>query len=196
MNRQDHDNRPHRGLAQHPLWWAVLLALFLLQTGCVQRRITIRSNPPGALVYIDDTEIGTTPCSTSFIYYGKRKIRLVKDGYETLTVEQRFWPPWYEVFPLEVITENLVPYEFRDERNLMFSLVPQRLTPIDQLLERGENLRQGSRSQIFTVPAAAAVAVPRPSELPLPGQPATAPVTPITSPPPQFMPPAQPPSGP
>jgi len=41
---------------------AVLLAIVLLpaQSGCVTRRMTIRSNPPGALVYVDDYEIGTT----------------------------------------------------------------------------------------------------------------------------------------
>jgi hypothetical protein len=58
------------------------------QSGCVQRRITIRSNPPGALVYVDDYPIGTTPVSTSFVYYGTRKVRLVLSGYETLTVLQ------------------------------------------------------------------------------------------------------------
>ena len=54
--------------------------------------MTIRTNPPGALVYVDDYEIGTTPVSTNFTYYGKRKIRIVKDGYETLTVCSRFRP--------------------------------------------------------------------------------------------------------
>ena len=32
--------------------------------------MTIRSNPPGAMFYVDDYEIGITPISTSFIYYG------------------------------------------------------------------------------------------------------------------------------
>ena len=59
--------------------------------------MTIRSNPPGALVYVDDYEVGITPISTSFIYYGQRRIRLVKDGYETLTVMQPIPPPWYDV---------------------------------------------------------------------------------------------------
>ncbi|NCY03200.1 MAG: PEGA domain-containing protein [Planctomycetia bacterium] len=85
-----------------PLVVGCLLVAVLLvaATGCVQRRMTIRSNPPGALVYVDDYQIGTTPVSTDFIYYGTRKIRLVKDGYETLTVRQPFPIPWYEVFPL------------------------------------------------------------------------------------------------
>ena len=52
-----------------------LLGLLLCasQSGCVERRLTIRSNPPGALVYVDDYTIGVTPVSTSFIYYGTRK---------------------------------------------------------------------------------------------------------------------------
>ena len=61
--------------------------------------MTIRSNPPGALVYVDDYTIGVTPVSTSFIYYGTRKIRLVKDGYETLTVMQPISPPWAKTTP-------------------------------------------------------------------------------------------------
>jgi hypothetical protein len=71
-----------------------LVAMVANVTGCVQRRFTIRSNPPGAQVYVDDYEIGTTPVSHDFVYYGTRKIRLVKDGYETLTVYQPMPTPW------------------------------------------------------------------------------------------------------
>ena len=87
--------------------------------------MTIRSNPPGALVYVDDYQLGTTPVSHDFIYYGTRKIRLVKDGYETLTVRQPFPIPWYEIFPLDFVTENLIPWEVRDERVRRASLEEQ-----------------------------------------------------------------------
>ena len=42
------------------LIWLLALAICALQTGCVQRRLTIRSNPPGALVYVDDEPLGTS----------------------------------------------------------------------------------------------------------------------------------------
>src|SRR4051812_48980499 len=42
-----------------------LALLVAMLAGCVERRFTIRSNPPGAQVYVDDYEIGTTPCSHS-----------------------------------------------------------------------------------------------------------------------------------
>ena len=43
-------------------------------SGCVERRYTIRTDPPGALVIVNGEEIGPTPVSRSFIYYGDRKI--------------------------------------------------------------------------------------------------------------------------
>jgi len=145
------------------LGFVIVLALGALSCGCVERRMTIRSNPPGALVYVDDYEIGTTPASTSFTYYGTRKIRLVKDGYETLTVLQRFDPPWYQFFPLDFVSENLVPWEIRDSRTIDFQLVPQRIVPTPELLQRGENLRQRRRGPAATVsPPANALPPPAP----------------------------------
>ncbi len=141
----------------------VLLGLLLCtcQSGCVERRLTIRSNPPGALVYVDDYEIGVTPVSTSFIYYGTRKIRLVKDGYETLTVMQSIPSPWYEYVPLDFVSENFVPGQIRDQRVLDFQLKPQMLVPTDQLLQRAEQLRRGVHPAPSVVaPAGGAVRPP------------------------------------
>jgi hypothetical protein len=120
--------------------------------GCVQRRLTIRSNPPGALVYIDNYEIGTTPCSTDFVYYGMRRVRIVKDGYETLDQKQFIFPPWYEWFPIDFFTENILPAEIRDSRTLEFQLAPQMIVPTDQLIGRAENLRRGSKTENFVPP--------------------------------------------
>jgi len=105
--------------------------------------MTIRSNPPGALLYVDDYPIGETPVSTHFTYYGKRKFRLVKDGYETLTEIRSIPAPWYEFFPLDFVAENIVPGEIRDQRTLDFQLRPQTAVPAEQLIARAEELRRG-----------------------------------------------------
>ena len=147
-----------------------LLALSLAcltQVGCVQRRLTIRSNPPGALVYVDNHEIGTTPISTDFIYYGTRQIRLVKDGYETLTVLQPIHTPWYQYFPIDFFAENVVPGEIRDERCLDFVLSPQVIVQGDQLLQRAEDLRRTTRvPNLFTPPPQGGLVVPPIEPLP------------------------------
>ena len=127
------------------------VALCAVQTGCVRRRLTIRSTPPGALVFVDNYEIGTTPVSTGYTYYGTRQIRLVKDGYETVTQLHTIESPWYETPPLDFVSENLVPGELRDERVIDFQLVPQRIVPIEELLQRAGSLRHGAQ-QGYVVP--------------------------------------------
>ena len=116
----------------------------LLQTGCVRRRLMVRSNPPGAMVYVDNQPIGTTPCATDFTYYGTREIRLVKAGYETLTVNQPLPAPWYQIPPLDFVSENIVPRKIQDYRTASFNMVPQVIVPTEQLIARGEQLRQGT----------------------------------------------------
>lgn len=126
------------------LAWLLVVVVCAFDSGCVQRRLTIRSNPPGALVYVDDYALGTTPVSTDFVYYGTRKVRLVKDGHETLTVLQPLPAPWYEWPGIDFVSENLIPGEIRDERVVDYQLQPQLVVPSLQLLEHGENLRQGA----------------------------------------------------
>jgi hypothetical protein len=129
-----------------------LLLLCVAAPGCVRRRLTVRSAPPGATVYVDDQEIGETPVSTAFTYYGTRKIQLVKDGYETLTVKQKFDAPWYQIPPLDFVSENLTTRELRDERILDFELEPQRVVPVDELLGRAQQLRQSTQAGYTVAP--------------------------------------------
>jgi hypothetical protein len=155
-----------------------MLLLAAAAAGCVQRRMTIRSDPPGALVYVDDYQVGTTPVSHDFVYYGTRKIRLVKDGYETLTVRQPFPIPWYEYFPLDFVSENLIPWEIRDERVVDLSMTPAAATPPEVVVARAEQARLAAGSLPPVVPAAAVaapVAVPPAAVQPLPAPPAANP---------------------
>ena len=113
----------------------------LLSSGCVRRRMTVRSNPPGALVFIDGQQIGRTPVATSFTYYGTRNFRLVKDGFETVSVNQKFPAPWYQVPPLDFVSENLVPQELRDEHYVSFDLVPKANVSMEDVRIHAEQLR-------------------------------------------------------
>lgn len=134
--------------------WLLLLIAFSCLGGCVRRRLTVRSNPPGALVFIDGQEIGRTPVATPFTYYGTRNFRLVKDGFETFSVNQRFPAPWYQVPPLDFVSENLVPHELRDERVVSFDLVPKANVSMDEVLIHAEQLRNQVRpvDQVYGVP--------------------------------------------
>ncbi len=124
----------------------VLILLLLLFTtvapGCVRRRMTVRTDPPGATVYVDDQEIGTSPASSKFVYYGTRKIQVVRDGYETQTVLEKVATPWYQVPPIDFFSEHLWPFEIRDERIVNIQMHPQRVVPTEELLSRATDLRQ------------------------------------------------------
>ena len=175
-----------------------VVALTLSTSGCVQRRMTIRSNPPGALVYVDDYQLGTSPVSHDFVYYGTRKIRLVKDGYETLTVRQPFPLPWYQIFPFDFVTENILPWEIRDERVVDLAMVPSSSAPPESVVARAEQARRGAGSMAPVSPAVIAPvpAAPQPVPAPPPGIPPLQQYQPQPLPPPGqqlVLPPQSPP---
>jgi hypothetical protein len=151
---------------------ALLAALLLSMTGCVRRRLTVRTTPPGAQVFIDDQEIGTTPCSASYVYYGTRKITLMKDGYRTETVFQKIPPPWYEISPLDFLAENVYPLEVRDERIVDVQLVPEELVPQQKLIDRAALLRDSARAGTVTPLTALSTSAPvvQPEPTGFPGQ--------------------------
>lgn len=119
----------------------LLLMLSALAGGCVERRYTVRTNPPGALVYINGEEIGKTPVSRSFTYYGDREITLVQDGFETQRVVTPIKAPWYDNLLTEFFSENLIPWTIRDERELAFDMQPVRNADTGDLLGRAEAMR-------------------------------------------------------
>lgn len=161
---------------------AALALVCAAMSGCVQRRMTIRSNPPGALVYVDNYEIGRTPVSTDFIYYGTRSIRLEADGYQTYTAQQQFWPPWYQIPPIDFVSETLWPGEIRDERVVDFTLTPQIIVPTDALMTRANELRHGQHASVpvtaqpaVTLPTTPASPAPQIFQPPVPTTPAPLP---------------------
>ena len=122
------------------------LAGVSLLAGCVERRYTIRSDPPGATVIVNGEEIGPTPASKSFVYYGQREITLILDGYATKTVIQPINAPWWDNYFTEFFTENIVPVSLRDEREFKFQLEPAVSPPQGELRDRAESLRNEART--------------------------------------------------
>ena len=109
--------------------------------GCVERRYTIRTDPPGALVIANGEAIGTTPVSKSFTFYGDRTFRIIKEGYATKDVIAPFPAPWYDNIVTEFFTENVVPYTFRDEIEFNYKLEPAVPAEPNGVLSRAEATR-------------------------------------------------------
>ncbi len=109
--------------------WAVAL-LLVLASGCVERKIWVRSEPVGAPVWVDEEKLDDpTPVSCAFGHYGRRRIRVgpIRDDagrilYVATEREVEIKPPWYERFPLDFFFEALWPWTLVDEHEIEIRL--------------------------------------------------------------------------
>jgi len=161
--RSVHEDGPRRGTAFVPTMLA-LATLGLALGGCAtQRKLIITSSPPGALVRLDDTVVGSTPYEIAFDAYGTRRITLYKQGYATTSQQVEIDAPWYLTFPLDIVTEVLLPFGWKDIRRFEIPM-QQDVGPVTRpdltaVLQRAESLRLAEPSG------------PRPSTIPAPPPP-------------------------
>lgn len=139
--------KPSRPRGRRPELVLAPCALMLLAlAGCVERRYTIRTDPPGAIAIINQEEIGPTPVSRSFTFYGDRDVVLIKEGYATQHIVQPIGPPWWDNVLTEFFTENMIPLTFRDEREYAYQLVPATNPPTNELVGRADSLRSAGQT--------------------------------------------------
>lgn len=100
-----------------------LLCAIPLLAGCVDRRITITSEPTGARVFLNDAEVGSTPCEVGFTYFGVYDVRLHKDGYEPLVTRATAKAPFHEL-PGVDLAAMVVPVTKRTRIDWHFTLSP------------------------------------------------------------------------
>lgn len=144
------DGKTMPKLSLHRVLLLLLIAIHVCLVGCVRRRLLVRTNPAGASVYVDKQLVGSTPTATAYTYYGTREIEVVADGYRTERVLRTFSPPWYQIPPLDFISETLWPWELRDERIVDITLTPEQRLASEVLQARADNLRLQAAQGIAT----------------------------------------------
>ena len=147
-----------------PIVGLLLAALLGLSSGCVDRRFIIESDPPGAIVYENGRQVGATPMDQPFTYYGTYRFVFMRDGYETLTVDECISTPWWEYPGLDFVVENLLPFTVRDVRTIRKPLQPMVLVPPEEILLRADPLR--ARGLTLGVPLPPPEVAPMPAVLP------------------------------
>jgi len=118
-----------------------LVAGACVTAGCVRRTLTINTEPAGALVFLNDEEIGRSPVSTDFTWYGDYDVIIRHQGYETLGTHVNVPPPWYQLPPIDFVAEVLWPGHIVDARSYDFALAPAEPPDRETLIERAEALR-------------------------------------------------------
>ncbi len=126
---------------------ALLLAVCLTACGCVQRQMHITSEPAGALVYMNDEEVGRTPLTRDFLWYGNYDVQVRKPGFETLDTNAQVTAPWWQWPPFDLFAE-LMPFRPTDRRDLHFALQPTDETEVDPqaMIERAGVMRDQLQS--------------------------------------------------
>lgn len=117
--------------------------------GCVERTVTINTEPAGATVILNDQEVGQSPVKVPFTWYGDYDIILRKPGYETIQANRKIKAPWYQTPFIDIFAECLVPFTIYDERDLgTFALSPVAPVPQDQLLQNAADLKQRALANV------------------------------------------------
>jgi hypothetical protein len=154
-----------------------------LASGCAaERTLVFTSEPSGASVRLDDEMVGVTPCEVDFLHYGTRRVTYYLAGSRTRTFLVDVRAPWYGRFPIDIVSEVLLPIGWVDRKRIHAELVSG-LERADQptqrsVLDRAEALRRAGPNGPRNLPPVEVVTPPQSVD------PATAPnESPSTNPP-------------
>ncbi len=126
--------------------WAAAGVLGL--SGCRgDRLLRIDSVPRGAVVRLDDRVIGVTPLEVPFQHYGQRRLALYSEGSRTYSEPLILNAPWYARFPVDILTEIILPLGLDDVRELRIDLVAdagfEAEVATDEFLDHAKRARAG-----------------------------------------------------
>jgi hypothetical protein len=125
-----------------------LAAGLFLAGGCVERKLTIVTNPADAVVWLNDEEIGATPVTVNFKWYGDYRVRIEKSGYTILNTHQDLKRPLHDRFPIDFFAECLWPGKIVDDYTWTFELEPYQQLSSEQLIEAGKKAQVGFEGEI------------------------------------------------
>lgn len=126
-------------MRKHSLF--VLCVAIVIFAGCVERRLTINTQPQGALVVLNDEEIGTSPVTVPFNWYGDYDVRISKEGFATLKTHRELKGPWYDNFPFDFFA-LLNPKRTVDSYEWTFDLAPLQQPTREELIQNAEELKK------------------------------------------------------
>jgi len=125
-----------------PVYTMACVITVILLAGCVERQLTINTDPQQAVVTLNDEEIGVSPVTVSFNWYGDYNVRVTKQGYETLKTHRKLKAPWYDTFPFDFFAQVLWPQRIVDSYEWLFKLEPEKSPTREELIEQAHNLKE------------------------------------------------------
>ncbi|MHC4289783.1 MAG: PEGA domain-containing protein [Planctomycetota bacterium] len=127
---------------------AVVTCGVILLVGCVERKLTIVTEPSEAVVWLNDEEIGVTPVTVNFNWYGDYGVRIEKSGYEIVNTHRPLERPAHDRFPLDFFAEVLWPGTIEDAYTWTFDLEPYQQASAEELIEQADQMRQTANEEL------------------------------------------------
>ncbi|MGD9692432.1 MAG: PEGA domain-containing protein [Phycisphaerales bacterium] len=128
------------GAARTFICLAGCAAWAIVGTGCIERTIHITSEPPGAMVWVNDVEVGRTPVDVEYEWEGAYDVRVMLEGYEAVWEKREVKGAAHD-FPGVDLVATVAPARFRSETSWHFELRAAQ-DDVDGLLERGTRMRE------------------------------------------------------
>ncbi|MCH7995509.1 MAG: PEGA domain-containing protein [Planctomycetes bacterium] len=110
-------------------------------SGCVRRTLKITTEPPSALVFLNEEEVGRSDITRDFLWYGDYSVIIRKEGYKTLKTHWDIKPPWYQRIPIDFFAEVLWPGHIHDTHETHFVLEKQEWPTSEELVNRAKELQ-------------------------------------------------------
>ncbi|MDA1262178.1 MAG: PEGA domain-containing protein [Planctomycetota bacterium] len=121
----------------------------VLCAGCVRRTIAITSTPSDALVFVNDREIGRTPCEVDFLFYGEYDVRLKHEGYESIVGSGTASAPFWDFIGADLLVE-VAPVNLESRVEWHFDFIPANDNHVD-LLARARQMQDSARGEPLEV---------------------------------------------
>lgn len=109
-----------------------LIAAALVLPGCVERRLLLRTDPPGARVSVNGVLLGAAPVEIPFLHYGTVRVEVAPlDAAGDGSPDTRscvslvpLSPPWYQWPVIDFFADNLWPWTLVDRHEAVIALHP------------------------------------------------------------------------
>jgi len=110
--------------------WIAVGLFCLVLGGCIRSRVIVTSDPAGADVTVNNVHRGKTPVEIPFTWYWYYNFELQKEGYEPVSVQERFRAPFYFWMPIDVVAEAM-PFPLYDTKRRHYVMVTRPPQAVD-----------------------------------------------------------------
>jgi len=135
-----------KGIRSSLFFRAFLVALLPALAACVERRLFVRTDPPGGEIKINGEVIGRAPTVWRFDHYGTVLVEAELAGHEPVQQAVKLSSPWYQKPVLDFFADVVVPARIHDDHEVELRLEPfRRLSPREVEREVAEVTRAADK---------------------------------------------------